>query len=649
MFYRAATLAIMARGLTSAADGQPHLDALGDLLPDGAVARLGTTRFQHVGARCIDAVVFSPDGKMIASTDGSGKRILWDAATGKQLRVFAGEGNVIAWVDQGKVLLCVKQDGSVCWCDAETGRLVRSWNPFAGERKLTPLKQQLRPVCSGGAVTRDADLLAVTLNWVDDDRDECENEDLVILDLVHRKEGWRLPARDKWTTAYAFSPDGKHLVIQCSHGEVVDYDALTGKSLQRRVPATMSKKWELSNALAFAPDGSLATAELNGSIAIWSFPDFKKQRTLATGNDLRRFFPIGSLAFSPDGKSLAIAFRNRLCLLDTVTRKEQLVLPGHDERVKSVAFSSNGRELLTGCRRKQAFLMEELLRWQVGTWNLTGSSVLNPSQRGIISADHLLLIDTQISDLPGVFEQATKKRVTRLQLPIGSQLADGFFSPGGHFVVARYEEENNERMGLFDTATGALLWSPDLNNRRGITFSSDDRWMAIQESRQMGRDSAKVFETATGKVCGVCTNPGWGATAATNSALVRAAKGKKGLPQPAVLALSPDGAWLAAWFPGRRDVQVWTVADGKKRFEVRSEERLTGSVNLAWSPDGRMLAVSGLAEKYRIQLWETLTARLRRELPGHDMRVTALAFSPDCRWLASGSEDTTVLVWNGWE
>jgi WD40 repeat protein len=46
-----------------------------------------------------------------------------------------------------------------------------------------------------------------------------------------------------------------------------------------------------------------------------------------------------------------------------------------------------------------------------------------------------------------------------------------------------------------------------------------------------------------------------------------------------------------------------------------------------------------------IQLWEVATMKLRREFDGHQGAIRSLAFSPDGRLLASGSADTTILIW----
>jgi hypothetical protein len=74
---------------TPALGAQPRIDALGDSLPPGAVARLGTMRFKHAPGNYIIGAVYSADGKQIATRGKTGGVWVWDAATGKQLHRFA--------------------------------------------------------------------------------------------------------------------------------------------------------------------------------------------------------------------------------------------------------------------------------------------------------------------------------------------------------------------------------------------------------------------------------------------------------------------------------------------------------------------------------------------------------------------------------
>jgi WD40 repeat protein len=63
-------------------------------------------------------------------------------------------------------------------------------------------------------------------------------------------------------------------------------------------------------------------------------------------------------------------------------------------------------------------------------------------------------------------------------------------------------------------------------------------------------------------------------------------------------------------------------------------------IYIAFSPDGRWLA-SGSDGK-TIKIWEVATGQEMRKLSGHKKDVYAVAFSPDSRWLASASGDKSV-------
>ena len=67
----------------SRADGQP-VDALGDPLPAGAIHRLGTVRMSPAGSQY--CVALTADGKRVATVSRGGSVQIWDADTGKLLR-----------------------------------------------------------------------------------------------------------------------------------------------------------------------------------------------------------------------------------------------------------------------------------------------------------------------------------------------------------------------------------------------------------------------------------------------------------------------------------------------------------------------------------------------------------------------------------
>jgi WD40 repeat protein len=87
------------------------------------------------------------------------------------------------------------------------------------------------------------------------------------------------------------------------------------------------------------------------------------------------------------------------------------------------------------------------------------------------------------------------------------------------------------------------------------------------------------------------------------------------------------------------------LVDGRTGKRRQMLDRTAECHVAAFSPDGRVLAI-GSAEDGSVQLWETVSGRKRRTFTGHGQPIRSMAFSADGRRLATGSDDTTVLIWD---
>jgi hypothetical protein len=117
--------------------------------------------------------------------------------------------------------------------------------------------------------------------------------------------------------------------------------------------------------------------------------------------------------------------------------------------------------------------------------------------------------------------------------------------------------------------------------------------------------------------------------------------------QVGFVAISQDGRGLLSQYldssgqDRENPLFLWEAISGKARLCLKGQR---GNLDAgAFSPDGRLLAVAGPTGAW---LWDLSTGKRTTEIAGHRGQVTALAFSPDGKRLFSGSEDTTVLVWD---
>ncbi|MCI0638506.1 MAG: sigma-70 family RNA polymerase sigma factor [Gemmataceae bacterium] len=270
-------------------------------------------------------VAYAPDGRTLAVADAGDRLDLWDPATGKlrkSSRVAGLENSSIAFTHDGRLLAAGHTDGAIRFWDAQTGE----------ERKV------LRSPAAKGRVT----LLAFSPDgkWM---LSHASKAPLHLWDLATDQTIWEASSVEIRHTL--FSPDGKTIALGDEKKAITLLETATGKEL-RRIPAPMANDKETASltGMTFSTDSqTLTTDHSDGLLRVWEIATGKlrTQRTAVTGWEV---------SFSADGRWYAVADnKNTVHIGETATGKETRQLH-HDALVIHVAFSPDGRNVLTATR-----------------------------------------------------------------------------------------------------------------------------------------------------------------------------------------------------------------------------------------------------------------------------------------------------------
>jgi WD40 repeat protein len=540
----------------------------------------------------VASVVFSPDGRLLASASHDRTIQVHDAASGNLLRTLQGHGDAV-------YALVFSSDGCRL-ASASWDKTVKLWDPDTGVLLMTlgPHEQEVYRV----AMSPDGRYLASA----------------TVADLLHI---WDLRTAQVVVTrtepqsffGLAFSPTEQGVIATSHYRTIRLWNYHTGADI-----ATLSGHHSFIKSLAFSPDGRLlasGTGDLlrgdSGEVRLW---DVRTGKTLSAmgHND-----PIYSLAFAPHGRYLASASQDKTVKLwDVETGQEALTLRGHTDTVRSVAFSPQGQRLAT------ASADSTIRIWDAAPWSeesvaadvRTLSHGSDRAVGAVFSLDGRSIASAAAGPALKVWDVATGAE--QLSVPMSKAICALARSPDGKYLVTG-DADGVAR--LIDAATGRICathYARDLGPVHGVAFSPDSRRFAACGWWRV----IKIWDVPSGAN---------GLTLARHSQPVLA------------LAFAPDGRSLAS-AGYDQTIILWDARTGQPLQTLSGHASRIHS--LAFSPDGR--AIVSASHDGTIKIWDTSSWRIVRTLHGHAAGVRSVAFSPDGTRLASASDDWSVRVWS---
>jgi WD40 repeat protein/serine/threonine protein kinase len=400
----------------------------------------------------------------------------------------------------------------------------------------------------------------------------------------------------------AFSPDGKALASAGQDRMVRLWEVATGRLL-----GTFQGHRDEVNGVAFSPDGkALATASEDRTVRLWD---------VGTQQETHRFAALPdeavNVAFAPDGKVLAASGADGIVRFwDLPSGRDRRPLKAGKGRIEFLSFSPDGRLLATAAESAAVWELatgNRLFHWRGRPRFWFMGVAFAPQGRDLaVASTH----GVELHDLTG---------------------GDVRFSFGGHTEIVQSvacapdgrtlaTASNDGTVRIWGAGTGRLLnlLTGHVGRVWSVAFAPDGRTLA-----SAGKDGVvRLWEP------GKLPN--------------RAELGNAPLPMRPLIALSPDGRWLATL--DDQELKLWEVPSGGIQATAPARG---GSSFLAFSPSGRFLVTGSGGRQY--VLWDVPSLgqpRLPRTEHLFGSPPAGVAFDPREDKLAYQVPDKPMEVWD---
>ena len=360
------------------------------------------------------------------------------------------------------------QDGSVSFVDAATGRLRRA---LGGQHSAAVASAVYSP--SGRTV----------MSVGDDGK-------VIVWDPRSGRRLVALPGPAGHVQDAQVSPDGSTLYTAGTGGVVLAWDLTGARGFGRseRLSSDLGccdSVTPEAPAFALSPDGTeFAVATADSRVGVFSARTLRREMSFSIGS---RGKPVTALSWSPTGKALAVGAHDGIVqvwdLSASPRRERSLVgfapLPGQVEAIQSLAFSPDGQTLAAADKSEGSAVghnisspVATLAIWDVGT----GSMVITPAELGAgagltasdvvaFSPDGKLLAASLLTGGVRVFDPRDGRIVRTLADP-GNETVSLAFAPTGDLLAGGTLGGTVE---LWDPVTGKRLAQPLLADSSAIS------------------------------------------------------------------------------------------------------------------------------------------------------------------------------------
>jgi WD40 repeat protein len=657
--------------LATAVHGQPVTGRVGKdqgsadgvPLPDGAIVRLGSARFRHDG-QPVEPVVFSPDGRLLASAHTRGVSV-FDVATGRALHHFRVTDKqyprIARFLSDGKHVAV----GSM-------GNRVADMTVYALADGKPTATTKFDTTGKGNGHIKIIDVTANGLRVLVDD---LWGRGIYLRDLKSGKDVWRFEVSDVVST-HPFTADGKWLAVATKRkvelrdsttGKVAavfpdpgpnfgdlfsatlardgkaiavskGYDALAVLDAKGPVPVRTFQTDPGLEGGHITPDGRYLIGLRQVVTLIWDLTDKDAQGPVA------RLPGAMAVGFAPDGKTLALSDHGFVTLWTVGDWKPLSQSADPPSLVHPVRFALDGERVLGHTRAGW-------LNWPTAGGPPTrpsADSAIHLAGHADVSADGRVAVEAVY--VPGDKREQGKSfyQVTDLttgavrRVPRdGSSGKPPRLSPDGRFVSADFKYQD---FGVWRMETGELLHRQS-GSPKGIILAASPA--------ADGKGLALSLRAAYRDDRGFPRGPQYSSVTVTDHRTERAWALDPLPPSVPHASFSPDGSRLvvqsrASIVSDEGDVSVWDVRAGRRLMAWPRRPGITGLREtipdlVALSRDNRSLLVGDAAG--RLTLIEVATGKERTAFQ-HAGGVLSVAFHPDGSKAVSSSLDGPVFVWN---